>query len=298
MDSIFKDLPYAQRERLVYLELRAFFIGAFRRADLEDRFGIKPAAATRDLNTYRASVPDNLAYDSSAKAYVPTGVFRPAFCFSPDRILSWLLNGFGDGVDLRMSQLIPCEGPASLVVPDFTVLAGVTRAIHCGNPLQIDYLSLSSGAQRRIIVPLALADNGSRWHVRAYDRKQKRFSDFVLTRIVRACQLGNRPAEHERIDADAQWARIVDLELVPHPNLAHPEAIEADYGMRDGVLRLNIRAALAGYALNRWAVDCSQDHSLDCKRHHLWLRNSPTLSGVESAALAPGFYKTETDAPL
>lgn len=289
MESIFEDLPYAQRERLVYLELRAFFIGAFRRADLEDRFGIRPAAATRDLNAYRAGVPNNLTYDPSAKAYVPTEAFRPAFHFSPDRILSWLLNGFGDGVDLKLRRVIPCEGPTSLVFPDFTVLAGVTRAIHCGNPLLIDYLSLSSGAQRRIIVPLALADNGSRWHVRAYDRKQQRFSDFVLTRIVRVNPLAERPAEHERLEADAQWTRMVDLELMPHPNLVHPEAIEADYGMQNGVLRLKIRAALAGYALNRWAVDCSHDHSLDCKRHHLWLQNSQILCGVESAGIAPGF---------
>jgi hypothetical protein len=36
-------------------------------------------------------------------------------------------------------------------------------------------------------------------------------------------------------------------------------------------------------------VDCSPEHSLDPKEHHLWLNNPQTLYGVESAALAPGY---------
>lgn len=289
MQSPLEDLAYAQRERLVYLELCAFFVGQLQRADLEIRFGIKPAAATRDLNAYRALAPHNIAYDASAKAYIPTARFRPVFRFSPDRILSWLLNGFGEGVDQKVRRSIPCEGPESLISPDFDVLAGLTRAIHRRVPVQIDYLSLSSGNERRVIVPTALADNGMRWHTRAYDRKRERFGDFVLTRITRVKPLAEIPADHERIEADAQWNRIVDLELVPHPNIRHPEAIQADYAMTDGVLRLQIRAALAGYALNRWAVDTSSDHNLDCARHHLWLRNTQTLYGVQSATLAPGY---------
>ena len=289
MQSLLEDYAHAQRERLAYLELRAFFVGELRRADLELRFGIKPAAATRDLNAYRSIAPQNLAYDASAKAYIPTPKFRPVFRFSPDRILSWLLNGFGEGVDQKVPRAIPCEGPESLISINFDVLAVLTRAIHRGVPVQIDYLSLSSGNERRVIVPTALADNGMRWHARAYDRKRGRYGDFVLTRITRAKPLMEIPADHERIEADAQWNRIVDLELVPHPNLPHPEAIEADYAMTDGVLHLEIRAALAGYALNRWAVDTSRNHTLDCARHHLWLRNPQTLYGVQSAGLAPGF---------
>lgn len=284
-----QDLNYAQRERLGYLELRTFFIGELRRADLESRFGIRPAAATRDLNAYRALAPENLVYDASAKTYVPSERFRPVFPFSSDRILSWLLNGFGDGVDTKVRRSIPCEGPASLISPDFKVLAGLTRSIHCVRPVQVDYLSLSSGATRRVIVPVALADNGSRWHVRGYDRQRQRFGDFVLTRISRLKSLSEKVEDHERITADVQWNRFVNLELVPHPGLTHPEAIAADYGMGTGALRLKVRAALAGYALNRWAVDSSPDHVGAPSRYHLWLRNSNVLDGVESAVMAPGY---------
>lgn len=47
-------------------------------------------------------------------------------------------------------------------------------------------------------------------------------------------------------------------------------------------------AALAGYMLRRWSIDSSADHSLDPAAHHLWLRNTPTLNGVESVCLALG----------
>jgi len=57
----------------------------------------------------------------------------------------------------------------------------------------------------------------------------------------------------------------------------------------NGVLALDMRAPLVGYALRRWSVDCSTEHGLDPKEHHLWLKNSQTLYGVESAALAPGY---------
>ena len=79
------------------------------------------------------------------------------------------------------------------------------------------------------------------------------------------------------------------MELVPHPAIKQPKAIEADYGLEDGVLKIKARAALAGYVLRRWSVDSSPDHRLDCSSHQLWLRNPQTLYGVESAALAPGF---------
>ena len=75
----------------------------------------------------------------------------------------------------------------------------------------------------------------------------------------------------------------------PHPRVEYPEAIEADYQMKDGMLILDLRAPLFGYALRRWAVDCTLKHVLDPKQHHLYLKNSQTLYGVESAALAPGY---------
>ena len=282
------NVSQAQRERLAFLELRTFFTGELRRSDIELRFGVKPAAASRDLALYRELAPSNLEYDKLNRCYRPAGGFAPVFEFKSDRVLAWLSQGFGDGLDLGIKPAAPFEGAGQLIKPDLQVLASITRSLCRRRATRINYLSLSSGAKQREIVPVALADNGLRWHIRAYDRNHGRFGDFVLSRIRKTHELDGSVNEHELLGADEQWARIVELELVPHPGLAQPKAIEADYGMRDGVLRIKSRAALAGYVLRRWSVDATPNHSLDSSTYHLWLRNTPTLYGVESATIAPG----------
>ena len=300
MGSLVKplDVSQTQRERLAFLELRAFFTGELRRGDIESRFGVKPAAASRDLSSYRDIAPDNLDYDAPARCYRPSAIFKPVFEFSTERVLAWLLQGFGDGLDLKLRQVAPCEGPGQLVKPDLEVLGVITRALVAKKSVRLNYLSLSSGSRRRELVPVALADNGLRWHIRAFDRARNRFGDFVLTRIAKVQEIDGELQEHELLGADEQWARIVDLELVPHPGVTWPKAIEADYGMIDGVLRIKSRAALAGYLLRRWNIDSSPDYRLDHISHHLWLRNTQTLYGVESAALAPGYRDADSAAGI
>ena len=62
-----------------------------------------------------------------------------------------------------------------------------------------------------------------------------------------------QPVEsHEMSDQDIQWTRIVELELVPHPDQPRPEITEMDYGMRGGALHMKLRAAAAGYILRKW----------------------------------------------
>lgn len=283
------EMSQTQRERLAFLEMRAFFTGELRRADLEARFGIKPAAASRDLSAYRDLAPRNLDYDAVARCYRPSSSFKPVVEFSTERVLTWLLQGFGDGLDLKLRQAAPCEGPGQLVRPDLEVLGTITRAMVSKKAVRVNYLSISSGSKRREMVPIALADNGLRWHVRAFDRSRDRFGDFVLTRIESATEVDGSVAEHEMLGADEQWARIVEMELVPHPGIVWSKAVEADYGMQGGMLKIKARAALVGYVLRRWSIDATPDHTLDHAAHHLWLRNPQTLYGVESAALAPGY---------
>ena len=282
-------LSQAQRERLAYIEVKAYFCGDLTRSDIERRFGVKPAASSRDLAAYRSIAPRNLAYEPSLRRHVPTDEFSPVFGHSAQRVLSWFQSGIGDGLELGLKLAVPCESAGELVNPDLDMLAAITRAIAARRLVRVDYLSLNSGKSSRILAPLALADTGLRWHLRAFDRNRGRFSDFVLTRIVKAEAMPDSSEEGERLESDIQWARVVRLEIGAHPGVRHPRAIEADYGMKDGTLALDLRAPLVGYALRRWAVDCSEDLSLDPKSHHLFLKNRATLYGVESAALAPGY---------
>lgn len=288
---LLRESSQIQRERLAFLELRAFFTGELRRSDIETRFGIKPAASSRDLALYKELAPENLLYDLARRCYRPSAKFSPVFELKSERILAWLLQGYGDGLDLGLKRTVPCEGAGQLIFPDLNILGKITRSICSKQALLIDYLSLSSGLKKREIVPVALADNGLRWHVRAFDRIQCRFGDYILTRITDAQIKEGVVPDDQLLKADDQWTRMVDIELVPHPGVEHPAAVEADYGMINGVLRIKTRAALVGYFLRRWSVDSSENHSLDPQSHHLWLRNPQTLYGVESAAIAPGCKK-------
>lgn len=284
-----ESLSHAQRERLAYIEFRLYFLGEIGRPDLAGRFGVAPAGATRDLALYRVIAPHNIEFDGSSKVYRIGKAFSPIFEHAPQRVLSALSLGFGDGVNAELKPLLPSESPAALSNPKMEVLASICRAIHSKRPVAIHYHSMSSGKSERVIVPFALVDTGLRWHVRAFDRKSCDFRDFVLTRIEQPTLLNEEPLSHERPDNDIQWTRIVELDLVPHPRLGHPEIIRMDYGMADGSLRMRVRAAVAGYMLLRWSVDASPDHSLKEEQYRLWLSDPLALYGVENAKLAPGY---------
>lgn len=284
------ELTQPQRDRLAFIELRVRFVGEIRRQDLVARFGIQSAAATRDLALYKELSPGNIDYDPKGKAYVLGPDFRPVFDYPPERVMSWLTQGFGDGEPMRLKAWVASESPSRLTHPDLDVLASVTRAIHQGCPLRVEYYSISSGCTEREVVPFALIDNGLRWHVRAFDRKSQEFRDFVITRIKNPIVLKGQPvAAHEMSDQDIQWTRIVELELVPHPDQPRPEITQMDYAMTGGSIRMRVRAAVAGYMLLRWSVDCSSDHSLREEQYRLWLSDPLALYGVENAKLAPGY---------
>jgi hypothetical protein len=279
-----------QRDRLAFAELRLRFIGEIRRQDLVNRFGIQTAAATRDLALYRELIPGNMDYDSVGKSYVLGSDFRPLFDFPPERLMSWLTQGFGDGEPTRITAWIGSASVVRITYPDPDTLACVTRAIHRKCPMRIEYHSISSGCTAREIVPFALIDNGARWQVRAFDRESQEFREFVITRIRNPVVLRNESvAKHEVCDQDIQWTRIVELELVPHPDQPSPEVTAMDYNMEGGVLHVKLRAATAGHILRQWGVDCSPDHHLGGCECRLWLKDHLALYGVKSARLAPGY---------
>jgi len=283
------EISQAQKERLSHIDFRVYFLGDVGRSDLVSRFGIGEAAATRDISLYRDLAPDNLGYDTKAKSYVMSEAFTPLFDYSPPQVLAALSHGFGEDFVGSHRSMIPCETPAELNKPLLTTLSVLTRAIHQKKVVRIQYRSINSGYSTREIAPFVLVDNGLRWHVRAYDRNRKDFIDFVITRIADPVITDSELHEHETRETDIQWNRIVEMEVVAHPRLPHPETIEMDYAMQDGLLKLNVRAAVAGYVLRRWNVDCTQDHSLEGAEYHLWLRNRQALYGVQNLVLAPGY---------
>lgn len=296
-DALLAGLTKTQLERLSHIDFKLYFLGELRRADVVDRFGTGPAAATRDIALYREIAAENLELDNSDKVYRPTEAFVPLFEHNPQRVLTALSQGFGEGLGDHLQSMVRCEVPAALSLPKMSVLAPITRAIHRGKPVKLGYTSVESGHTERELVPLALVDMGIRWHVRAFDRRHGQFRDFVLTRMDDPTVLEQGIVnKEETAEFDVQWSRIIELELVPHPSHPRPELVLRDYDFpADGVLRVRVRAANAGYMLRRWTVDCSTDHHLKGLEYALWLRDPLALYGASNAQLAPGYKNPRSD---
>lgn len=284
-----QDVNSTQNKRLAHIDFRVNFLGNFGRNDLINRYDIKEAAATRDIAEYRRLAPDNLQYDTTTKCYIRSENFKPLFKFTSGQILTALSQGLGEDFIGTPKPFIACETPAQIQKPSIQILSEVSRSIYQKKGLTVEYNSLTSGPTSRVIIPFALVNNGLRWHIRAYDRKRSIFTDFLLTRISKSKIIDGDIFEHETKESDIQWNRIVELEITAHPKLKYPKTIELDYGMKDGVLQVNLRAAFAGYFLRLWNVDCSEDHHLSGNEIYLWLRNSAALYGVNNNCLAPGY---------
>lgn len=283
-------LPQATRDRIAHIDFTLLFKGEAVRADLVDRFSIAAAQATKDFTMYRELAPGNIEYDQKLKLHKRGEAFESLFDYDVVRTLATISQGYGDGFTGKVKPPLACEAPYHLNKPNLSIVAKVTEAIHKGKALRITYVSLSSGETTREIVPHTLVDNGLRWHVRGFDRKHGEFRDFVLTRIKAAVVIEDSTLSETELETqDRQWNRFVELELVPHPRIKHSEAIELDYGMTEGVMKVEIRAATAGYLLRLWNVDCSKEAQLKTPEFHLWLKNYQTLYGVGNLAIAPGF---------
>jgi predicted DNA-binding transcriptional regulator YafY len=86
--------------------------------------------------------------------------------------------------------------------------------------------------------------------VRAWCEKNADFRDFTLSRIAEV-EWSRESAELPEPDKD--WEQWVTLRVSPHRGLgeAARKAVERDYSMRNGVLKLKVRKAMEGYLRDR-----------------------------------------------
>lgn len=285
-------LNFSQKQRLSFIDFMLMFKGVLTRSDLTNKFEMGMANATRDIALYRELAPNNIHFDTKERIYLQTTNFKPLFSYEPRKTLAKLANKISDGFDGVLEVAFPVEAPLQLNVPDINIVAKLVQAILNNKAISIIYTSLSSGSKAREIVPHTIVDNGLRWHVRAFDRATNSFRDFVITRISKATLQVPQVEEFEKQIEDNQWMRKMDLHIAPHPeNVKYKQAIELDYGMENGILAIQIRAALAGYLLRRWNIDCTEEATLKGGEFQLWLRNRQTLYGAENLAIAPGYQE-------
>lgn len=274
------EIKWATRQRLQYIELRAYYTGVVTRSDVAKAFAISDAAATKDLKFYSDIAPENLLYKHAVFGFVPSSEFKEVFAnLSPAAVLPMLeanLTVVGGPNQDESVFGVPVENMAlPSRIPDKTVLAQISRAIHNKKKLQVSYRSLSErdSKEKRMIEPHSLVNTGFRWHVRAYNEDTFDFRDFVLSRFVSANCLDANAESSAQYDDD--WSEIISVQLTPHPKLdaEKQSSLLIDYGSDDDVITIKVRRALIGYLLQQLSVDTTADHTLNPNKYQLIVLN-------------------------
>ena len=272
-----------QRERLFYLEFLAQFTGQVSRKDLVTRFGISEAAATKDLSLYAKLAPDMLRYDIREKTYVlSTG--KPLFPHDIDQSLYSLSGKRAIAVDSSHAKRLPNWVNSSIKRKlSVDLVSTITRCIYQNREMKAKYFSLTSGDKKRLISPLAIVNDGLRWHIRCFDHDNDRYADFNLGRFTHA---KIHTPSSACLDNDPEWNNEVKLDLVAHPESEHPETVNMDFDMDNGVKQIILPACLVGYFLRHWHIDYSDTASGNPKAQQLYLNNKDELikSGVSKWA--------------
>jgi len=227
-----------------------------------DGFGISAQQASADFTRYEELAPGNMEYDRSTKTYVRTRRFRPRF-INPNA--ADYLGQLRLVVEAMSQAPWIGEAPSVGTLPaharsvDWRRLRDVLSAIRDGDAIEIFYQSFSRGdPEWRWIAPHALGFDGMRWHVRAWCLKSEMFKDFSLARIQ-----GTRSAKPHALDPkqDREWLEDIEITLVADPSLSTGQrrAVELEYGMKDGKLKITVRRAFLVYALRRLGLDVPED---------------------------------------
>jgi len=288
LDSI----KYAQKERLEYIDFSLAFYGLVTRTELVKAFEYGLANGTRDLALYKELAFENMQLEQSSKKYYRTNKFKAIFEHSSIQALQSFSLG---NIPQELSHVTSINiNDVKCHQPNIEILSVITRAICLKRSIKAKYVSLTSGETEKELLPHSLINDGHRWHARAYDKATKSFKDFNINRFVSALIQSNEIKKSEMADSDAEWNNMLDIELIVHPKIQHKKAIELEYNMQQGSLKLKVKSALLGYLLNQWRVDCSTDHSLSENKFHLALNNINNLNGAKNIVLAPG-YKIENE---
>jgi len=257
-----RKIRWGIEQRLEFLEFRLFWAGSINRSDLTDHFGISTPQASADIGRYEEKFPGSLEYDKRAKRYVPSSTFIPRL-IQPDADaylsrLKGVTDRAVDASDVWLSDMPPAE---SMPLPhrrvSSNVLRSVLEAIRNGRSVEVHYQSMNTERPDpvwRWMTPHAFANDGLRWHVRAYCHLDNKFKDFLLSRCLET--RGNAPPLASSSD-DANWHSYFEVVLRPNPLLSESQQqiVAQDYCMRDGRLGISIRRSFLYYFKKRLRLD-------------------------------------------
>jgi hypothetical protein len=265
MEQLSQEIRWGIEKRLEFIEFKLFWEGGINRAALTNQFGISVPQASNDLRRYEEAAPGNIVYDKSLKRYLPAPAFTPRLLKpDADQYLN-RLRGIADHsvaqTETWISQLPTAE---SMPLPhrrvDIQVLRKTLNAIRHERSLRILYQSMNPGRPEpvwRWISPHAFANDGLRWHVRAFCHLDRRFKDFLLPRCLDA---DDDEPQQAAGALDKTWQEHFDVVLVPNPKLSKSQqsVVAQDYCMKDERISIPVRKSFLYYFQKRLRLDVAQ----------------------------------------
>jgi predicted DNA-binding transcriptional regulator YafY len=250
-------LRWGVERRLEFIESRLFWEGGVNRSDIVEEFGVSVPQASIDLSLYQQQAPRNVEYDRSQKRYFASATFKPNFITLD---AGAYLEGLGArSADESLVAHIPDVErlPIPQRVIDARVLRPVLECARAQRSIEVLYQSMSANqpdpAWRRIS-PHAFANDGLRWHTRAYCHVDGKFKDFILSR----CMDARAPdAQGAAANDDESWNSHFVVLLTPNPRLSEAQRhiIAQDFAMTDGEVGVPVRCALLYYFNKRLRLD-------------------------------------------
>jgi hypothetical protein len=240
---------WSERTRLMFVERLLYWRGYINRRDLMARFEISAPQASNDLVNYTTLAPENCAYNVRTKRYEAAEKMRlvlgPVEAGTDLFELESALRT-QEGVDFTLRAERPMRAAAE------GLMRSLSLAAHRGESVEVRYFSVNSGTARwRRISPRGFGHDGLRWHVRGWCHADEVFKDFVVGRIQGAPRKPLLCPAREVADAD--WVESVTMVIEADPGLApnRRKALEMDYGMSRGKLRVAVRRAMVTYTARR-----------------------------------------------
>ena len=262
MDERASELRWSIERRLEFIEFRLYWEGGINRADIVDQFGLSVPQASKDLSRYQELAPNNMAYDKSEKRYLAAPGFAPRFLRpDPDQYLSQLNAAGTLAVPPNETWISRIPSLDSLPIlhrrvdPHF--LRALLDAVRNERSMEILYQSMNPTRPEPVwrgVSPHAFANDGYRWHVRAFCHIDRFFKDFLLSRCLDYRPAGQALAQSSD---DTDWLEFFDVELIPNPKLSKSQqlVISHDYGMEGGRLNVYIRKSLFFYFERQHRLD-------------------------------------------
>lgn len=248
------------RKRLEFIEFFLYWERKIGRKQLQDQFNISPQQASVDLNTFRDFFPESMVYDPREKSYLPTQKFKPKLARDIAKDFLRQLESVARGFRPKPDVWIQSFPEHDMVSVDYRPIKGsllqtILTAIKKQQCLEATYVSLTSTSTgSKKLFPTAIANDGHRWHLRAYNLEKKHFSDYVISRIAKVSKID---FELGLIPKDHAWEDTIVLVLEPEPNLPDQtkEQLELEYEMKDGQFSIKIRKAMLFYYLRHYGFN-------------------------------------------